>query len=394
MKKSPKILIIDDEAPIRASLKEILEYENYQVMEAEDGAEGLKLATKFAFDVVFCDIKMPKMDGLEVLDALVEKGIDGRVIMISGHGTVETAVQAIKVGAFDFIQKPLDLNRILLTVRHALDQGQLEQETERLTRKIQTERSTAIVGDSPAIREIVELICTVAPSDARVLITGANGTGKELVARQLHELSARHNAPFIEVNCAAIPSELIESELFGHEKGAFTRAVKQRKGKFEQAQGGTLFLDEIGDMSASAQAKVLRALQENRISRVGGEKEIEVDVRVVAATNKDLRAEIAEGNFREDLYHRLAVIPVHVPALNDRRDDVPLLVTHFLKIICEQHGKVLLDVTDEAMASLQSANWTGNIRELRNVVERLVILTPKGGAIDGALVQRFGGLSA
>ena len=394
MKKSPKILIIDDEAPIRASLKEILEYENYQVMEAEDGAEGLKLATKFAFDVVFCDIKMPKMDGLEVLDALVEKGIDGRVIMISGHGTVETAVQAIKVGAFDFIQKPLDLNRILLTVRHALDQGQLEQETERLTRKIPTERSTAIVGDSPAIREIVELICTVAPSDARVLITGANGTGKELVARQLHELSARHNAPFIEVNCAAIPSELIESELFGHEKGAFTSAVKQRKGKFEQAQGGTLFLDEIGDMSASAQAKVLRALQENRISRVGGEKEIEVNVRVVAATNKDLRAEIAEGNFREDLYHRLAVIPVHVPALNDRRDDVPLLVTHFLKIICEQHGKVLLDVTDEAMASLQSANWTGNIRELRNVVERLVILTPKGGAIDGALVQRFGGLSA
>ena len=394
MKKSPKILIIDDEAPIRASLKEILEYENYQVMEAEDGAEGLQLATKFAFDVVFCDIKMPKMDGLEVLDALVEKGIDGRVIMISGHGTVETAVQAIKVGAFDFIQKPLDLNRILLTVRHALDQGQLEQETERLTRKIQTERSTAIVGDSPAIREIVELICTVAPSDARVLITGANGTGKELVARQLHELSARHNAPFIEVNCAAIPSELIESELFGHEKGAFTSAVKQRKGKFEQAQGGTLFLDEIGDMSATAQAKVLRALQENRISRVGGEKEIEVDVRVVAATNKDLRAEIAEGNFREDLYHRLAVIPVHVPALNDRRDDVPLLVTHFLKIICEQHGKVLLDVTDEAMASLQSANWTGNIRELRNVVERLVILTPKGGAIDGALVQRFGGLSA
>ena len=394
MKKSPKILIIDDEAPIRASLKEILEYENYQVMEAEDGAEGLKLATKFAFDVVFCDIKMPKMDGLEVLDALVEKGIDGRVIMISGHGTLETAVQAIKVGAFDFIQKPLDLNRILLTVRHALDQGQLEQETERLTRKIQTERSTAIVGDSPAIREIVELICTVAPSDARVLITGANGTGKELVARQLHELSARHNAPFVEVNCAAIPSELIESELFGHEKGAFTSAVKQRKGKFEQAQGGTLFLDEIGDMSASAQAKVLRALQENRISRVGGEKEIEVDVRVVAATNKDLRAEIAEGNFREDLYHRLAVIPVHVPSLNDRRDDVPLLVTHFLKIICEQHGKVLLDVTDEAMASLQAANWTGNIRELRNVVERLVILTPKGGAIDGALVQRFGGLSA
>lgn len=394
MKKAPKILIIDDEAPIRASLREILEYEDYQVMEAEDGAEGLKVATKFAFDAIFCDIKMPKMDGLEVLEALMEKGIDGRVIMISGHGTVETAVQAIKVGAFDFIQKPLDLNRILLTVRHALDQGQLEQETELLSRKIQTERSMAIVGESKEICEIVELICTVAPSDARVLITGANGTGKELVARQLHELSTRHDAPFVEVNCAAIPSELIESELFGHEKGAFTSAVKQRKGKFEQAQGGTLFLDEIGDMSASAQAKVLRALQENRISRVGGEKEIEVDVRVVAATNKDLRAEIAEGNFREDLYHRLAVIPVHVPALNDRRDDVPLLVAHFLKIICEQHGKVLIDVAPEAMGLLQQANWTGNIRELRNVVERLVILTPKGGQIDASLVQRFGGLSA
>lgn len=394
MKKVPKILIIDDEAPIRASLREILEYENYQVMEAEDGVEGLKLATKFAFDVVFCDIKMPKMDGLEVLDALMEKGINGRMIMISGHGTVETAVQAIKVGAFDFIQKPLDLNRILLTVRHALDQGQLEQETERLSRKIQTERSTAIVGESAEIRAIVELVCTVAPSDARVLITGANGTGKELVARQLHELSTRHDAPFVEVNCAAIPSELIESELFGHEKGAFTSAVKQRKGKFEQAQGGTLFLDEIGDMSASAQAKVLRALQENRISRVGGEKEIEVDVRVVAATNKDLRTEISDGNFREDLYHRLAVIPVHVPALNDRRDDVPLLVAHFLKNICDQHGKVLLEVQPAAMELLKQANWTGNIRELRNVVERLVILTPKGGSIDAELVQRYGGLSS
>jgi DNA-binding NtrC family response regulator len=393
MKKAPKILIIDDEAPIRASLREILEYENYQVMEAEDGVEGLKLATKFAFDAIFCDIKMPQMDGLEVLDALMEKGINGRVIMISGHGTVETAVQAIKVGAFDFIQKPLDLNRILLTVRHALDQSQLEQETERLTRKIQVERSTAIVGDSAEIRAIVELICTVAPSDARVLITGANGTGKELVARQLHELSTRHDAPFVEVNCAAIPSELIESELFGHEKGAFTSAVKQRKGKFEQAQGGTLFLDEIGDMSASAQAKVLRALQENRISRVGGEKEIDVDVRVVAATNKDLRKEIADGNFREDLYHRLAVIPVHVPALNDRREDVPLLVTHFLKSICEQHGKVLIEVKSGAMKLLQQANWTGNIRELRNVVERLVILTPQGGSIDADLVERYGSLS-
>jgi len=393
MNTSPKILIIDDEAPIRTSLREILEYENFQVSEAEDGAEGVKLATKFAFDVVFCDIKMPKMDGLEVLQVLVENGFKGHVVMVSGHGTLETAVQSIKQGAFDFIQKPLDLNRILLTVRHALDQGKLEKETERLSRQIHTEKSTAIVGDSKQIQSIVEMICTVAPSDARVLVTGENGTGKELVARQLHELSARHDGPFIEVNCAAIPSELIESELFGHEKGAFTSAVKQRKGKFEQAEGGTLFLDEIGDMSPSAQAKVLRALQENRISRVGGEKEIEINVRVVAATNKDLRKEIEAGNFREDLFHRLAVIPIHVPALNDRRDDIPLLVDHFLRLICDQHGKVLLGVTQEAMDMLTSANWTGNIRELRNVVERLVILTPKGSEIDGKLVDRFGSLS-
>ena len=394
MKTSPKILIIDDEAPIRASLREILEYEDYLVSEAEEGEEGVKLATKFAFDAIFCDIKMPKMDGLEVLATLTEKGIKGRIIMISGHGTVETAVHALKQGAFDFIQKPLDLNRILLTVRHALDQNQLEQETERLTRKIQSERSTAIVGESPEIQAIVEMICTVAPSDARVLITGSNGTGKELVARQLHELSMRHDGPFVEVNCAAIPSELIESELFGHEKGAFTSAVKQRKGKFEQAQGGTLFLDEIGDMSASAQAKVLRALQENRISRVGGESEIEVDVRIVAATNKDLRGAISNGEFREDLYHRLAVIPLHVPSLNERRSDIPLLTDHFLKLICEQQGRVTMEVTDEAMSLLQAANWTGNIRELRNVVERLVILTPKGEAINADRVRRFGGLSS
>ncbi len=389
-----KILIIDDEAPIRSSLREILEYENYQVSEAEDGAEGVKLASKFAFDVIFCDIKMPEFDGLEVLDLFKEKEIASHVVMISGHGTVDTAVEALKKGAYDFIQKPLDLNRILLTVRHALDQGKLEKETKRLERKIQSERSTAIIGESSEVRSIVELICTVAPSDARVLVTGGNGTGKELVARQLHELSTRHDQPFVEVNCAAIPSELIESELFGHEKGAFTSAVKQRKGKFEQAQGGTLFLDEIGDMSASAQAKVLRALQENRISRVGGEKEIEVDVRIVAATNKDLKAEIAASKFREDLYHRLAVIPIHVPALNDRRDDIPLLTSHFLGIICEQHGKVQLEMTKEAQEMLQSANWTGNIRELRNVVERLVILTPKGGEIDQSLVQRFGGLTS
>ena len=388
-----KILIIDDEAPIRASLREILEYEGYQVQEAENGLEGVRLAAKFSYDVVFCDIKMPEMDGMEVLDAFSEKQIKTCVVMISGHATVPTAVESLKKGAYDFIQKPLDLNRILLTVRHAMEQGELVKETERLNRKIQTERSTAIVGKSNEIREIVEMICTVAPTDARVLITGGNGTGKELVARQLHELSLRHDASFVEVNCAAIPSELIESELFGHEKGAFTSAIKQRKGKFEQAEGGTIFLDEIGDMSASAQAKVLRALQENKIVRVGGEKEIAVDVRVIAATNKDLRSEIKAGRFREDLFHRLAVILMHVPALNERRSDIPLLVHHFLQGICEQHGKVQMEVTTDAMKQLEQANWTGNIRELRNVVERLVILTPKGEKISGSLVKRFGGLS-
>ena len=388
-----KILIIDDEAPIRASLREILEYEGYQVQEAENGVEGVRLAAKFSYDVVFCDIKMPEMDGMEVLDAFSEKQIKTCVVMISGHATVPTAVESLKKGAYDFIQKPLDLNRILLTVRHAMEQGELVKETERLNRKIQTERSTAIVGKSNGIREIVEMICTVAPTDARVLITGGNGTGKELVARQLHELSLRHDASFVEVNCAAIPSELIESELFGHEKGAFTSAIKQRKGKFEQAEGGTIFLDEIGDMSASAQAKVLRALQENKIVRVGGEKEIAVDVRVIAATNKDLRSEIKAGRFREDLFHRLAVILLQVPALNERRSDIPLLVHHFLQGICEQHGKVQMEVTSDAMTQLEQANWTGNIRELRNVVERLVILTPKGEKISGSLVKRFGGLS-
>lgn len=388
-----KILIIDDEALIRASLREILEYEGYQVQEAENGVEGVRLAAKFSYDVVFCDIKMPEMDGMEVLDAFSEKQIKTCVVMISGHATVPTAVESLKKGAYDFIQKPLDLNRILLTVRHAMEQGELVKETERLNRKIQTERSTAIVGKSNEIREIVEMICTVAPTDARVLITGGNGTGKELVARQLHELSLRHDASFVEVNCAAIPSELIESELFGHEKGAFTSAIKQRKGKFEQAEGGTIFLDEIGDMSASAQAKVLRALQENKIVRVGGEKEIAVDVRVIAATNKDLRSEIKAGRFREDLFHRLAVILLQVPALNERRSDIPLLVHHFLQGICEQHGKVQMEVTSDAMKQLEQANWTGNIRELRNVVERLVILTPKGEKISGSLVKRFGGLS-
>ncbi len=388
-----KILIIDDEAPIRASLREILEYEGYQVQEAEGGKEGVRLATKFSYDVIFCDIKMPEMDGMEVLDALSAQLTQTCVVMISGHGTVETAVESLKKGAYDFIQKPLDLNRILLTIRHALEQGELIKETQRLNRKIQTERSTAIVGKSPAIVEIIEMICTVAPTDARVLISGGNGTGKELVARQLHELSARHSEAFIEVNCAAIPSELIESELFGHEKGSFTSAIKQRKGKFEQAEGGTLFLDEIGDMSPSAQAKVLRALQENKIVRVGGDKEIPVNVRIVAATNKNLRSEIDSGRFREDLFHRLAVIPMHVPSLNERRGDIPLLVQHFLQRICDQHGKVLMEVSSEAMGQLEQANWTGNIRELRNVVERLVILTPKGEKISENLVSQFGGLS-
>ncbi|MDB0059454.1 sigma-54 dependent transcriptional regulator, partial [bacterium] len=378
-----------DEASIRASLREILEYEGYQVQEAENGLEGVRLAAKFSYDVVFCDIKMPEMDGMEVLDVFSEKQIKTCVVMISGHATVPTAVESLKKGAYDFIQKPLDLNRILLTVRHAMEQGELVKETERLNRKIQTDRSTAIVGKSNEIREIVDMICTVAPTDARVLITGGNGTGKELVARQLHELSLRHDASFVEVNCAAIPSELIESELFGHEKGAFTSAIKQRKGKFEQAEGGTIFLDEIGDMSASAQAKVLRALQENKIVRVGGEKEIAVDVRVIAATNKDLRSEIKAGHFREDLFHRLAVILMRVPALNERRSDIPLLVHHFLQGICEQHGKVQMELTSDAMKQLEQANWTGNIRELRNVVERLVILTPKGEKISGSLVKRL-----
>jgi DNA-binding NtrC family response regulator len=388
-----KILIIDDEAPIRASLREILEYEGFQVQDAENGAEGVRLAKKFSFDIIFCDIKMPKMDGMEVLEALSEQLGKTRVVMISGHGTVEAAVESLKKGAYDFIQKPLDLNRILLTIRHALEQGELIKETERLSRKIQTERSTAIIGNSEVIVGIVEMIYTVAPTDARVLITGANGTGKELVARQLHELSARHSEAFVEVNCAAIPSELIESELFGHEKGSFTSAVKQRKGKFEQAEGGTIFLDEIGDMSPSAQAKVLRALQENKIVRVGGEKEIPVNVRIIAATNKDLRSEIESGRFREDLFHRLAVIPLHVPSLNERREDIPLLVQHLLQIICSQHGKVLMEVSAGAMSTLGQANWTGNIRELRNVVERLVILNPKGEKISESLVSQFGGLS-
>lgn len=371
----PKILIIDDEKSIRKTLREILEYEKYQVDEATEGMEGLALIQKEKYDVVLCDIKMPKMDGIELLDRIILLSSDIPVVMISGHGTIETAVEAVKKGAFDFIAKPLDLNRLLVTIRNAMDKSTLVKETKVLKKKVN--KTFDMVGQSKAIVHIQEMIERVAPTDARVLITGGNGSGKELVARWIHEKSSRANGPIIEVNCAAIPSELIESELFGHEKGAFTSAINQRKGKFEQAEGGTLFMDEIGDMSLSAQAKVLRALQENKITRVGGEKELKVNVRVVAATNKDLQKEIAAGNFREDLYHRLSVILIHVPSLNERKDDIPLLAQHFLKLICEEHGIPLKSISKEAMAELQKINWTGNIREFRNVIERLIILCDK-----------------
>ena len=372
-----KILIIDDEKPIRRALREILEYEKFEVDEAEDGPSGLEKARAGNFDVVLCDIKMPKMDGMDVLENMQKNGIDSPVVMISGHGNIETAVEAIKKGAFDFIQKPLDLNRILVTIRNALDRSSLVQETKVLKQKISKGKSSDIIGESKAIKQIKEMIERVAPTDARVLITGGNGSGKELVARQLHEKSNRSKGPFIEVNCAAIPGELIESELFGHEKGAFTSAVKQRIGKFEQAEGGTLFLDEIGDMSLSAQAKVLRALQENKITRVGGEKDIKVNVRILAATNKDLRKEIEKNNFREDLFHRLSVILIHVPSLNERKEDIPLLVDHFTKIICDEQGMPSKAFDKAALKAMQELNWTGNIRELRNVVERLLILGGK-----------------
>ncbi len=370
-----KLLIIDDEKSIRKTLREILEYEKYQVDEAADGTEGLVMIQKEKYDIVLCDIKMPKMDGIEVLDKIMQVSSDTPVVMISGHGNIETAVEAVKKGAFDFIAKPLDLNRLLVTIRNAMDKSTLVTETKVLKKKVN--KTFDMIGESKAISQIKEMIERVAPTDARVLITGGNGSGKELVARWLHEKSNRSAAPLIEVNCAAIPSELIESELFGHEKGAFTSAINQRKGKFEQAEGGTLFLDEIGDMSLSAQAKVLRALQENKITRVGGEKEIKVNVRVVAATNKDLQKEIANGNFREDLYHRLSVILIHVPSLNERKEDIPILAEHFLKIICEEHGMPPKTFTKEAIKELQKINWTGNIREFRNVVERLIILCDK-----------------
>ena len=382
-----KVLIIDDERAIRRALKEILEYENCQVLEAENGKEGLDTIHSNTVDVIFCDIKMPILDGMELLHQLKEEGSDVPIIMISGHGTLETAVQAIKIGAFDFIEKPLDLNRILVILRNVKDRNNLVQETKILKTTVKKIKGSSIIGDTTAIMEIKAMIEKVAPSDARVLITGGNGTGKELVARSLHELSNRTKMPYIEVNCAAIPSELIESELFGHEKGAFTSAVKDKKGKFELASGGTLFLDEIGDMSLSAQAKVLRALQENVIQRVGGEKDVKVDCRVLAATNKDLRKEISEGRFREDLYHRLAVILIHVPLLNDRKEDIPVLANHFIQLICSDHGIPCKTLNQSALIALQKVNWTGNIRELRNIIERLVILCDQ--EIDGKDVQKY-----
>jgi len=368
-----RILIIDDERSIRNTLKEILEFEGHEITLAEDGVTGLDKAVSGNFDAIFCDIKMPNMDGIEVLEKMNEKGVESSIIMISGHGSIDTAVECIKKGAFDFIQKPLDLNRILITLKNATDKTELIKETRILKKKVS--KVPEIVGQSAAIMRIKDMIDRVAPTDARVLVTGSNGTGKELVARWLHEKSTHASMPFVEVNCAAIPSELIESELFGHEKGAFTSAIKQHKGKFEQADGGTLFLDEIGDMSLAAQAKVLRVLQENKLTRVGSDKDITVNVRVVAATNKNLKEEIAKGTFREDLYHRLSVIVIHVPSLAERTDDIPLLVNHFLNIICREAGKPVMPIDDDAVRELQKYPWGGNIRELRNVIERLFILS-------------------
>ncbi len=372
-----KILVIDDEKSIRNSLKDVLEYEKHTIEEAEDGIRGLSLINNNHYDLVLCDIKMPKFDGIEVLEAALEKKPDLVFVMISGHGTVETAVEALKKGAYDFLEKPIDLNRLLVTVRNGLDKKGLQEETKTLRKKINKKKTTEIIGNSSAINEIKALIEKVAPSDARVLITGENGTGKELIARQIHELSERNSGPFVEVNCAAIPSELIESELFGHEKGAFTSAHKQRIGKFEQAIGGTIFLDEIGDMSGSAQAKVLRALQEKKITRVGGTKEVPVDVRVLAATNKDLKEEIKNGNFREDLYHRLAVIVIKSPPLKDRIEDIDLLIPYFAEQISEEQDLLKKSFSKEALQELKKYSWPGNIRECRNIVERLLILGEK-----------------
>lgn len=369
------ILLIDDEKAIRKTLGEILGFEGYKIDEASDGEEGLKKFKEKTYDCVLCDIKMPKMDGIEFLEQAMATNGDVPVIMISGHGNIDTAVDAVKKGAFDYISKPPDLNRLLITVRNAMDRQGLVAETKKLKRRVS--KVQEIVGNSGAIKKIKDTIDKIAPTEARVLITGENGSGKELVARWIHEKSNRNTSPIVEVNCAAIPTELIESELFGHEKGSFTSAIKQRIGKFEQANGGTLFLDEVGDMSLSAQAKVLRALQEGRITRVGGDKDIQVDVRVIAATNKDLLKEVEEKNFRLDLYHRLGVIIVHVPSLNERKEDISLLVNHFLEAVAEDYGQPVKQIDKDAIDLLQNHNWTGNIRELRNVAERLVILSGK-----------------
>ena len=382
-----RILVVDDESSIRNTLREILEFEKYQVDEAGDGMDALARVKQEDYDVVLMDIKMPKMDGMDALERLELLCPDLPVIMISGHANIDTAVEAVKKGAFDFISKPPDLNRLLITVRNALDKSVLVSETKTLKSKIQRSSLTPMIGSSEALKNIQSTVDRVAPTDARVLITGSNGTGKELVARWLHEKSARKEAPLIEVNCAAIPSELIESELFGHEKGSFTSAHKQRIGKFEQANRGTIFLDEIGDMSLDAQAKVLRALQEKKITRVGGDKEIQVDVRVLAATNKDLKEEIKNGKFREDLYHRLAVIIIEVPPLRERLEDIPLLVEHFIGLICEDHRAKPKNISREALQALQELPWSGNIRELRNVVERLVILS--GSSIQQEDVNKY-----
>lgn len=382
-----KILIVDDEAAIRSALKEVLEYEGFAISEAPDGETALKMVLKESFDLIFCDIKMPKLDGLDFLSELKKEDIQVPVVMITGHGTIDTAVEAIKRGAYDFIQKPLDLNRVIVSTRNANKHDALIKETKTLKKKLNKVNSSTIIGESKSILEIIKMIDTVAPTDARVLITGGNGCGKELVARQLHEKSNRAAQAFVEVNCAAIPSELIESELFGHEKGAFTSAVKTKSGKFELADNGTLFLDEIGDMSLSAQAKVLRALQENKITRVGGEKDMKVNVRILAATNKDLKKEIAAGNFREDLYHRLSVIVIKVPSLNERKDDLPLLADHFLQQIADEYGQPKKSINPSALKALQQHDWTGNIREFRNVIERLIILS--GESIDEKAVKQY-----
>ena len=381
-----KILVVDDEKAIRRSIKEILEFEKHAIDEAEDGQMALDMALKNNYDIILSDIKMPKLDGIELLQKLIDNKVASAIIMMSGHGTIETAVDAVKNGAYDYLAKPIDLNRLLVSVRNALEKGDLVIETKVLKKKIT--KIVDMIGESKAIQAIKDIIEKVAPTDAKVLITGSNGSGKELVAKWLHEKSNRANGPLIEVNCAAIPSELIESELFGHEKGSFTSAVAQRKGKFELAEGGTLFLDEIGDMSLSAQAKVLRALQENKITRVGGDKEIKVNVRVIAATNKNLEKEIEKETFRQDLFHRLSVIPIHVPSLDERKDDIPLLTDYFLELICEEMGIVKKTFTTDALNLMKERNWPGNIREFRNVIERLIILG--GKEITAADMKQFG----